>query len=693
MNSFLILDYPYWFILLCILIGAGYAFVLYSKEKLISNKYWKYTLALSRAILISLILFFLLVPVIKKKSIEEIKPIIVFIEDNSMSVAEQMNKDLLKKYRLEVDNLIEKLQDKFLIKKYSFGEGLNTWEAPNYKEKTTNISKTLKDLQRQVLNYKVGGVILATDGIFNEGNNPIYESATLQTSFYTIGLGDTTQKRDLKIAQLRYNNIVYKGDFFQLEIDVSAYNLEGNTSLLQVFNQDNTLLFSEELNVKTTNFFTTKKVNIEAKTVGVSKYKVSVSSISGEVTTVNNVSWAYVDALEGKQKVLLLYDAPHPDIKAIGRMIEDQKNYEFTSERIGRFNGNLDDYNTVILHGLPSLSYSLSSYGSKLSRQNVFYIISSNTDFNQFNSLQKTLQVQVKGNQKNEVLANYNKRFTNFILPINLNELMLKFPPLIVPFGDFVAAPMSNVLLYQKIGSVETDYPLLVLANNSGIKSAVLAGEGIWRWFLYDKKELLEEGAFKEIFGKTIRYLSLKEDKRKFKLNIPQNVIGENKAITMTAELYNDNFEPIVQPDVSVVIKSQDGKEYLYIMDKSATYYSLDAGKLPVGDYTITASTQFNNQELKATSKLSIEPVQLEQLMTQANHELLKMISDNSGGAFAEVGNIVKLEQLILNDVQLKPILSESFKIRSLLDLKWLFFLILSMLSFEWIVRKWFGTY
>lgn len=693
MNSFLTLDYPYWFILLCILIGGGYAFALYRKEKLIPNKFWKYALAFSRALLVSLILFFLLVPVVKKKSIEEIKPIIVFIEDNSMSVAEQMDKDLLEKYRSEVDNLIEKLQDKFLIKKYSFGEGLNTWEAPDYKEKTTNISKTLKDLQRQVLNYKVGGIILATDGIFNEGNNPVYESATFQTSFYTIGLGDTTQKRDLKIAQLRYNNIVYKGDFFQLEIDVSAYNLEGNTTLLQVFNQDNALLFSEELNVKTTNFFATRKVNIEAKNVGVSKYKVSVSPIAGEVTSVNNVSWAYVDVLEGKQKVLLLYDAPHPDIKAMGRMVEDQKNYEFTSERIGRFNGNLDDYNCVILHGLPSLNYSLSSYSSKLSKQNVFYIVSSNTDFNQLNNLQKTLQIQVKSNQKNEVLANYNKGFANFILPTNLNQLMSKFPPLIVPFGDFVPAPISSVLLYQKIGSVETDYPLLVLANNSGIKSAVLAGEGIWRWFLYDNKELVEDGAFKEIFGKTIRYLSLKEDKRKFKLNIPQNVIGENKAITMTAELYNDNFEPVVQPDVSVVIKSQDGKEYVFIMDKSATYYSLDAGKLPVGDYTITASTQFNNQELKATSKLSIEPVQLEQLMTQANHELLKMISDNSGGDFAEVGNIGKLEQLILNDVQLKPILSESFKIKSLLDLKWLFFLILSLLSFEWIARKWFGTY
>lgn len=692
MKNFLITDYPAGFVVFCLLLGLGYAFILYRKDTFITPKALKYLLFACRSLVVALIAFFLLVPIIRKKNLMETKPVLVYVEDNSLSVKEYTDKSEFEAYRIKSNELLDKLGKKFTIKKFLFGEGIQTRDEPDYTDKITNISKSLRELQKQLINNRVGGVILATDGIYNEGSNPLYESENFKASFYTIGLGDTSVRKDFKIAQLRYNNIVYQGDIFQVEIDVAAYNLQGKSGTLQVYNAENQLIYSEKIELNSDNFFSTIRVNIEAKTVGVTKYRFSLTVLEGEVTAINNTAWAYVDVMEGKQRILLLYDAPHPDIKALARMVEGQKNYEFKAERISRFKENVSYFDCIILHGLPSSNQSLASLVGKISDLNVWYIVSNSTDIALLNSYQKVLQINAKSNQKNEAFAYLNNGFNTFILNENTSSQLGLYPPLMTPFGDFAPATDAAVLLYQKIGSVESGYPLLVLGNKSGVKSAILAGEGIWRWFVSDNKEF-EERAYYEIFSKVIRFMSLKEDKRKFRLNIPQNVLGENKNVTMTAELYNENLEPVVSPDVSVVLKSEDGKEYLYTMDKGSAYYNLNAGKLPVGDYSIQAFTRFNNQELKASVKLSIEPVQVEQVNTQANHDLLRTMAKATGGAFVNMDDVSSLEDLILNDIQMKPVISESFQIKPLLDLKWLFFLILSLLTIEWIARKWLGTY
>ena len=46
-----------------------------------------------------------------------------------------------------------------------------------------------------------------------------------------------------------------------------------------------------------------------------------------------------------------------------------------------------------------------------------------------------------------------------------------------------------------------------------------------------------------------------------------------------------------------------------------------------------------------------------------------------------------------LNKEDIKPTLFESFKTRSIINLKWIFFLILGLLSVEWFARKFYGGY
>jgi len=52
-----------------------------------------------------------------------------------------------------------------------------------------------------------------------------------------------------------------------------------------------------------------------------------------------------------------------------------------------------------------------------------------------------------------------------------------------------------------------------------------------------------------------------------------------------------------------------------------------------------------------------------------------------------------KLEDAIRKSETIKPVLYEQRSTRPLIDLKWIFFLLLFLLSLEWFIRKWQGAY
>lgn len=87
MNFNLISEYPLWFIILCIVLGVGYAAILYYKET--KNEFTvisKWVMAIFRMLVISIISFLLLNPLIKTISRYADKPVILFAQDNSMSI-------------------------------------------------------------------------------------------------------------------------------------------------------------------------------------------------------------------------------------------------------------------------------------------------------------------------------------------------------------------------------------------------------------------------------------------------------------------------------------------------------------------------------------------------------------------------------------------------------------------------------
>lgn len=146
-----------------------------------------------------------------------------------------------------------------------------------------------------------------------------------------------------------------------------------------------------------------------------------------------------------------------------------------------------------------------------------------------------------------DVSAAIQKDFNLFLLVMPTTFAFAKFPPLDCFFGEYKSNPALKSLFTQKINNIVTDYPLFGFIEVGDLKSAVLCGEGLWRWKLYDFMQNKNNEALMKL-KQTVQYLSVVNDKRPFKVNVAKNIFAENEPILFDAQLYNASFEMSIRP-------------------------------------------------------------------------------------------------------------------------------------------------
>ena len=85
------------------------------------------------------------------------------------------------------------------MKDNTMGSSVREGVEFSLENKGSDISGVLGDVSDLYGNQNLGAVVLATDGIYNEGSNPLSTGTKMNAPRYTIGLGDTLQKKDLPV--------------------------------------------------------------------------------------------------------------------------------------------------------------------------------------------------------------------------------------------------------------------------------------------------------------------------------------------------------------------------------------------------------------------------------------------------------------------------------------------------------------
>lgn len=692
-------QYPAWMILLCVLLGLAYAFVLYYRDKRFKEfgKWINRILAVLRFLLVTLIAILLLAPALKSLETQTRKPVVAVLQDESESVGNQLGEEGREQYRKDFSAMVDELSGKYQVQIYAFGHEISENPEFRFEEKVTNISDALQTIYDLYGNQNLGAVILATDGIYNEGNNPLYQADQLAVPLYTVALGDTTTRRDLILKRVFHNKIAYLGDRFSIQVDVAARNCAGENTRLTVYKvqsgQDQKLQ-EIPLAIEGNDYFRTEEIILDADESGVQRYRISLARLSNESSTLNNTQDIFVDVLDARQKILLLANAPHPDITALRQSITSNKNYEVEVGYASEWQGELKAFDLVVLHQLPSNSNRAGRIFQQINelKKPRFYTLGMQSNISAFNQSQNLLSLNGDGRSSNDVQAAFAEGFTLFTISEEMRKELPRFAPLTSPFGDYKEGSNGQVFLYQRIGKIDTKYPLLAFGEENGIKTGVLSAENIWKWRLFDFLQHQNHDIFDELISKSIQYLTLQEDKRRFRISLAKNVFRENEPIIMDAEVYNESYELVNEPEVRLAMTNEDGKDFTFTFNRSSNAYRLNAGFFPVGDYRFEGKAILNGQELSYRGQFSVQPIQLEAYETTADHSLLRLLSEKYGGQVIAPAQLGSLAQTV-NEQDIKPVIYQTTTTRSVINLKWIFFLLLGLLSLEWFFRRYFGGY
>jgi len=677
----------YLWLLACLGLGIGYALLLYKPSGHL-NKTLRNFLFVLRAIAIATIAFLLFSPLVKTINRTVEKPLIILAQDNSASILLSKSKDFNQQnYNNQLKKIEKDLSTDYELRTFNFAEEIKSGLDLNYGGPLTDISSLFKLIDNQFSNRNIGAVIIGTDGIYNRGSNPLYESKNLKSPIYTIALGDTIAKRDLLISNVNYNSIVYLENEFQVSVNIEAYQSDGGASQLTVSSESG-ILVSKPVSIKSNEFRQTVLLNLPANKKGIQSYTIRVVPLSNELSLVNNTQTIFVEVIDGRKNVLIISNSPHPDISAIRQSIEINKNYSVMVRMVQDVSpAEIQEAGLLILHQLPSISNTAREVLKLGASKPILYILGSQTNIPAFSASQDLLTINSSGMMQ-EAVAGIKSDFYAFTLSESSRSRISNFGPLLTPFGNYSLKGPSSLLMNQQIGKLLTEKPLLLFAENVQSRVAVLAGEGIWRWRLEDFQENSSHEAIDELITKTVQYLVSADDKRKFRVYPSKNTFDENEHIILNAELYNDAFELVNTPDVNISLKNKDGKSYSYVFSKTLNSYNLDAGELAAGKYNYTAVTTLGKVEHQAVGQFIISRQEAEYKQTIANHQLLYAMAKQNGGQMLFPKQLDGLPELIRANENVKTVSYENSKYSELIDLKLLFFIILALLSLEWLARK-----
>jgi hypothetical protein len=690
-----------WWVPACLLLGLLYAWLLYRQPVNLGLKfrYWLFAL---RAIVVTGIAFLLLSPLVKSVSYNPQKPLVLVLQDNSQSVelfnnagaeakGSPAGRDLAQASPAKlVDNLSalkNQLGNDYDVQEFHFNRDVANGLTKDFNGKQTDISKALHQLNDRFVNQNIGALVLATDGLYNQGSDPSYEAKNFKTTIYTVALGDTVAKRDLLIGNINYNKTAFLGNDFEIEVLAEAYQSNGENMHLTV-TEDGRQVAMQNIPVNSDDFHKVVTLKLNADKKGTRRFNISIAPVKNEITTQNNNETIYIDVLDAKEKILLLYESPHPDISVIRQSIENNRNYEVKAMLLSDLAAvKPADYSLVILYQVSENENTIIQDLAK-SKMPVWYIVGAQTNLAAINQAEKLVRISSAQQQMQEVFAQPAAEFTAFTLSDSSRKKIAGFPPLLAPYGSYTLTPANNTLLKQRIGSVETTYPLLAFGDEGGQRIAILTGEGLWRWQLAEFQGYGSHHALEELFGQGVQYLTANANRQRFIVYPAKRVFDEGENVILNAELYNDALELINTPDVHIDLKSEAGKNYSFLFTRNGQSYQLDAGTLPVGEYGYSATTRVGDKQFNAAGQLTIKTLNLEARQSAANHQLLKTIAKQSGGQMLYPNQVTTLADLIRKNDNIKTVVYEDKHYSDIIDVKWVFLLILGLLSFEWFLRK-----
>jgi hypothetical protein len=584
-------------------------------------------------------------------------------------------------------------------------------DSLTFQGQATDIAEALKFLKQTSISSNLQAVVLISDGNSTVGMNPLYEAVELGVPVFTIGVGDTSEQKDLLIRKILTNEITYVDTKVPVNVIVHSSGFGGERIQTSLY-RDGVLLDEKSLVLESGSRDYLVPLSFVSEKEGMQKFTATVSELPGELAKQNNRASFFTKVLKSKLHVTLLAGSPNQDVACIRNALANDKNLElktFIEREQGKFYEGVltaqecNESDCLLLIGLPTSQTSPGTIQKVLEAVNagkpILFVLSRSINFEKLHVLDPILPFStgsVGGNELQVFLDIPETQRNNPVLKIgsavNSFDLWSKLPPIFQVQGSFKAKVESEILATVRYQAVSTREPFIVSRNVNKRKSLAVLGYGVWRWDMLSSEGSGTERTVENFLGNAVRWLTTQEDARRIVVQPSQHFFTTQDAVEFTAQVYDDNLQPM--EDTHVEVRAQRGNELrgLVLNALGNGQYQGSYDRLPEGEYKYSATVQANGVTLgNDQGAFSVGGFNAEHLETCMNKPLLQQIAVQTGGKYYGSDDMGSLSHDVAGLANFKSReLSPSVEME-LWNSRWMLALVLVLFAVEWFLRKRYG--
>lgn len=689
----IITEYSKYWLILIAFASFGLTYYFYKNQLWTSSfsKKIKITLFSLRFTGLFICLLILLGLFLESIQYREEKPLLITVIDNSSSMKNYSDSSKLKSSISTFQNKVsESVKNKMELVNYTVGERFNSANKFSFTEKESHLSLAFDELSSLYYNRNIGAVVFISDGNYTKGMHPRYTAQNIPYApIYSIGVGDTLEKKDQSISDITANEFAFLNNKFTIEVEITSSKLTGKTTTATLTNNGKKLA-SKQIQFGKEPI---QKISFEvnATEIGMQQYTVTLTPIKEEYTTKNNQQTTYIEILDNRNKLLLLAGAPHPDVTALKSVLEKDKNIQADVAYTNDYKKSISSYDLIIWHE-PGINFNPKINSEiEANKKSVFYFIGNSTS----NSIIQQLNLGFtppNTNTSDEVQGAVSSSTTLFELSENTINKIPFLPPVTVRFGDLFIPAFYQTILYQKTGGIVKKDPLLFLGEVNSRKTGVFYGEGIWKWKLHEYSETKNNATFNELFQKVYTYLLVKQNTSALRILLPKKITkGTNTEVK--AEFYNSSMQAITTPLINFEIIDTKQKKNKFQFSVANSHYQLSLGTLAPGSYNWTASTSHGGKSYIKKGTLFVEDIEMEKQFIKSDFSTLRSVSTLSKGKFYPLSSSNQIINELLKRKDIATVSFEEKEVQSILDYILPLILICLIFGTEWFIKKWNGQY
>jgi hypothetical protein len=163
--------------------------------------------------------------------------------------------------------------------------------------------------------------------------------------------------------------------------------------------------------------------------------------------------------------------------------------------------------------------------------------------------------------------------------------------------------------------------------------------------------------------------------------------------VVLQAELYNASYELVNTAEVNITLTTRKGRNILTPSSRTEAPTGSMPGNLAPGRYTYTARTSLDGESLSAQGEFLVKALMAERMSTVADRAVMADIAARTQGMIVGPNELDTLSNALIGGGKLVSRSYRQASFSDLIGLRWIFFILLALLTAEWMLRRRSGAY